>query len=331
MRRRACVGFAIGFAAPLGGRAQPKSRLPRVGIVFIMDPVAEMIGPNPQSPDMRAFLRGLREHGFVDGHNVVLERRSAEGRFERLPALMHEMAGLPVDVIVANGNGLADAQRATSTIPIVALVDRPVGTFARPSENVTGVVIDSGPGIYGKRLQLLKEIAPRSTRVAVMDYKYVDSVRTPGVHRRRRELEAVAPTLGLTLIPAGIDHVRDLPEVFATISRQRADAILEMGTDAAYVGRRTLIDFAARERLPAIYALREHVDAGGLVSYAPSLIYLYERCAAYVAKILKGAKPSELPFEQPTKLDLVVNSRTAKAMGLTLPRSIVLRAAEVIE
>lgn len=292
-----------------------------------------MAGPDPADSNVRAFLHRLGELGHVEGRNISIERRSAGGQLERLPALMAELVELRVDVIVAVGNAAHDAQLATSKIPIVAWIDDPVvagltSDLARPTRNITGVSGTASPAIYGKRLQLLKEAAPQTRRVAAIDFKYVDSVVTPGTHLRRLAAEAAARDLGLTLVAVGVDAPDEFEQAFAIIEKERADAIIDMGTPNNFVHRRRIIDFAAQRRLPAIYARRESPEAGGLMSYAPRELP-GSRMAVYVDKILKGAKPSDLPFEQPTNFELVINLKTARLLGLAIPQSL-LMAADVI-
>jgi len=292
-----------------------------------------MVGAKPVDSNVRAFVSRLHELGHVEGRNFSIERRSAEGQLDRLAVLMKELVVLPVDVIVTVGNAANDAQLATNTIPIVAWIDDPVAagltsSLGRPTGNVTGVSGTASPAIYGKRLQLLKEGAPRSLRVAAIDFKYVDSIVTPGTHLRRLAAEAAARDLGVTLIAVGVDNPKDFEEAFAIIVRERADAIIDMGTPNNFAHRRRIIDFAAQRRLPAIYARREFCEAGGLMSYAPRDLP-GDRMATYVDRILKGAKPSDLPFEQPTNFALVINLKTAAALGLAIPQSLLL-AAEVV-
>jgi ABC-type uncharacterized transport system substrate-binding protein len=324
----ACV-----VTAPLDARAQPAAKLPRVALVFPSVPLVDMVGPDPVDRNAREFVHRLRELGHVEGRNISIERRSAEGQLERLPVLMKELVELRVDVIVTVGNGAHDAQLATSTIPIVVWIDDPVAVgltsnLGRPTRNVTGVSGTTSPAIHGKRLQLLKEAAPKSLRVAAIDFKYVDSIVTPGTHLRRLAAEAAARDLGVKLIAVGVDNPEDFEQAFAAIVRERADALIDMGTPNNFAHRRRIIDFAARQRLPAIYARREFPEAGGLMSYAPSELP-GGRMAVYVDSILKGAKPSDLPFEQPTKFELVINLKTAARLGLAIPQSLLL-AAEVV-
>jgi len=331
-RRRAWLGLAGGLGLGLALDVQAQAKPARVALVFSYTPLAEMTGPEPTDSGARAFVRGLRDRGYVDGREVVLERRSAEGHPDRLAALMQEMVALRVDVIAATYQGVVEAARATNTIPIVGNIDDPVGlgltaTLARPSRNVTGITGDLS--MLSKRLQLLKEIAPRVRRVALIDYKYVDSRTTPGTHARRQEIGTTARELGITLIPVGADDVDEIDRALATIAAEGADGLMEAGNLITHAGRRAIVEFAARNRLPAVYSDREFVDAGGLLSYDGSLD-ASRRMAEYVAKILRGAKVIDLPFEKPTTFELVVNMKAANALGITVPQSVLLRADELI-
>ncbi len=278
-----------------------------------------------------AFREGLRENGFVEGESVVIEYRWAEGKLERLPAFAAELVNLKVDVIFAPPTPSAvAAHNATKTIPIVfALAADPVGnglvkSLARPGGNVTGlssVNVELG----AKRLELLKEAFPRISRVAVLH----NSADTSNQLQLKMSLEA-AKVLGVTLVPIGMQRPEDLEPAFATVITHHADAIFVMENPANFTTRKPLVSFVQRARLPAIYALREFVDDGGLMAYAVSTLDQFRRAAGYVAKILKGAKPGDLPVEQPTKFELVINLRTAKALGLTLAPSVLVRADEII-
>ena len=293
-----------------------------------------MQGPKPADGLTQEFVQRLRELGYVDGKSIFIERRSAEGEPERLPRIMNALVDLKVDVIVTLGRGVLAARRATSTLPIVALLDDPVAagvtaSLSRPSQNVTGVTFISGIAILGKSLQLLKQAAPGLRRVAVFDFKYVDANVTSPVHRRRLVVEAAARDLGLTLISIGVDSADDLGQAFAVVDRERVDALMDITSSVTYVHRRRIIDFAAARRLPAIYVCRTCVEEGGLMSYASSSDEAV-RLAEYVDKILRGAKPADLPFEQPSKYELVVNLKTAALLGLTIPQSLLL-VAEVVK
>lgn len=264
----------------------------------------------------------------------MIERRSAEGQLDRLPALMQEVVDLGVHVIVTAGAGAVPASQATSTIPIVALIDSPeisglTAGLARPSRNITGVTGGAGPGLHAKRLQLLKQAAPAMSRVAALDFKYVDARVTPGTHARRIELQEAARTLGLALMYVGAETVEDLASALEAIAAQRADGLIDVA--AVWSLRRQIIDFAAGRRLPAVYVDRGYVEPGGLMAYSASWVRLWRRMAEMTDRILRGAKPADLPFEQPTRFEqLVINARTARALGLALPNALLLRADEVI-
>jgi putative ABC transport system substrate-binding protein len=325
-RRRVLV--AIGLAAlpappPVLAQAQPKRR-PRIGYLAARSVDFEQAW-------LDAFRQGLRELGYVEGETVLLEVRHAAGRMERLPALAAELARLPVDVLVAASSTSAHAARkATGTIPIVIVSADPVGhglvaSLARPGGNVTGVS-DFHPGMVTKRLELLKEIAPAVSRVAVL-------VNPANVSHSRevKDLQAAAPALGMTLLVLEVRRPGDVDGVFATMGKQRFGALLLLGDPVISTPQRRIAEFAIRNRLPGIYTIREWTEAGGLMSYGTSFAHLYRRAAAFVDRILKGARPADLPIEQPTTFELVINRRTAKALGLTVPSSLLLRADQVIE
>jgi putative ABC transport system substrate-binding protein len=282
-----------------------------------------------------AFRQGLRELGYVEEQNLVLEYRYAEGSAERLPTLAAELVWLPVDVIVAGGTGaIRAAQNATSTIPIVMsgsfdpVQEGFVASLARPAGHITGLSFLQAD-LPGKRLELLKETVPQSTRIAVL-WNPVG----PGYASRQallQNLTVAARTLGLELHVVEVRQVDEVETAFTVLPQARVDALLVM-EDALVLSTRLarrLADLAATSRLPAMYSWREHVDAGGLMAYGPSLQETYRRAAFYVHKILQGAQPADLPVEQPTKFELVINLKTAKALGLTMPSSLLLLADEV--
>ena len=287
-------------------------------------------------PWMAAFRKGLQELGYVEGKNIVIEERYAKGRREKIPGLVAELVRLKVDVIVTHGGRtarIADrAAKATGrTIPIVVLTVNPVGTgliasLARPGGNITGLTMDPGPDFYAKRLQILKEIVPRARRIAVFW-----TPQFPSHRRQLREIEASAQVFGMTVVPLNYRKFDTLRHGFITAKSARSDALFIIGS--SYMGSRAkqLARLAIEFRFPAIYGVAKFPKAGGLMSYGTSFHDLYRRAATYVGKILKGAKPADLPFEQPSKLELVINLKTAKALGITLPRSVLLRADEVIE
>ncbi len=333
--RRTFVGSAAACAVMVSARAnaQRGGALPRVALVFNNIPLAEMAGADPAHRLARAFVHGLRDLGLVEGRNIIIERRSAEGRYDRLPGLIQDLLALQVDVVVAIGPALWAAKRATDATPIVAvgddgLVDEGVAAgLARPGRNLTGLTTEVGiEGMNGKRLQLLKEVVPKTLRVAFLGVS-----NRPLDRYRRSATEAAADALGLTLTWVVADTPDEFEAAFAAIGKDRADALLVDGTTVNYVHTRRIGEFAARLRLPAVYNWREGPEAGGLMSYGSNAADLYRRSATYVDKILKGAKPGELPIKRPTKFELVINLKTARALGITIPQSLLLRADEVID
>ncbi len=313
------------FAAPLAAQAQAPGKVARVGYVFA----------RVSSADQRlwdAARQGLRELGYVEGQNITLEVRWADGQSELLPELVAEVVRSKVDVlVVATTPGALAAKNATRTIPIVFVsVGDPVGnglvaSLARPGANLTGLGL-LNPEISGKRLELLKESLPSISRVAVLT--------NPGnpVHAVFwRETHTAAQTLGLQLQPIGVRSPEDFDEAFWAAARGRANALLAFD-DALTAGYRArLVALAAKYRLPAMYGFREFPEAGGLLSYGPNLLDQYRRTATYVDRILRGTRPSDLPVEQPTKFELVINRRTAQGLGLVIPPSVLARADQVIE
>jgi putative ABC transport system substrate-binding protein len=290
-----------------------------------------MAGQDPINPAARMFVHTLREHGYVEGSNLALERRSAEGHYERFPEIVRELVLLEVDVIVTITNAMTHAAReATRTIPIVmSLGSNPVEeglvqSLARPGGNITGLTLDPGHDIVAKRIQLLKEIVPTLSRLALLQSKAEPLAE-------REEIAMIAgQQLGVKLLIAEATPT-DYTYAFALIEREKPDGLL-VGLGAGnYSNRATIVDFAARNRLPAMYAFREDVAAGGLAAYGVDVIDLFRRAAGYVDKILKGADPAELPVEQPTKFQLIVNLTTARSLGLTLSPMVLARADEVIE
>jgi putative ABC transport system substrate-binding protein len=312
------------FAALLGAAAQPtSSRVPRIGY----------LAPVAASLLAEGFRRGLREVGYVEGQNVVIVYRSAEGRFDRLPGLAAELVGENVDVIVAQVTQASlAAKNATRTIPIVMLgVGDPVGagliqSISRPGGNITGT---SGVAVavVGKSLQLLTEVVPRVSRVAVL-WNPANSVFQTQL---LRETEAAARTLRVELRLVKARSPGELDSTLRAMSGQDAEAILILSDPVFATHRVRIVELVAKTHLPAMYGIREAAEAGGLMSYGPDYVELGRRGATYVDRILKGAKPADLPVEQPTKFELVVNLRTAKALGLTIPPSVLARADEIIQ
>ncbi len=282
---------------------------------------------------IKAFEEGLRSLGYRVGENVVIEYRFANGEMERLPALAADLVRLGVDVIVTGTNpSTVAAMKATTTIPIVMTnsVD-PVGaglvaSLARPGGNVTGLAVDAGDEIFGKRFELLKETLPNLSRVGILlnpDFALNRS--------RQTSMGETARTLGLTLVPVEARGLDALEQAFATMVRERAQAFVVQGDPVLFNYRGQIAEMAIRNRLPAVSVQREYAEAGFLLTYGADIRDLYRRSAAFVDKIFKGAKPADLPVEQPTKFELVINLKTAKALGLTVPPTLLARADEVIE
>ncbi len=312
-------------AAPVAAGAQPPKKVPRIGYVVPNTPTVS-------APYLEAFRQGLRELGYVEGKNIALEVRYAEGKPDRLPNLAAELVCLKVDLIVVVGSaGALAAKQATSTIPTVfVLVDDPVGaglvaSLARPGGNVTGLATFAGE-LIGKRLELLKEAVPRATRVAVLS-----EPAHPFHAADVSETRAAARALGVQLQVLELRGPHEFESAFAAMTREGADAVLVLPTILTFLHGRRIVDLAGKNRLPVMYAYRHQVEGGGLMSYGPILADMYRRAAAYVDKILKGAKPADLPVEQPTRFELVINMKTAKALGLKFPQSILIRADQVIQ
>jgi putative ABC transport system substrate-binding protein len=276
-------------------------------------------------------VHGLRDLGYVEGQNLVLERRSAEGKFERFGEIVAELVGRGTDVIATTGVEMAkEAKRVTTAVPIVMTgsVDPVragiVTSLARPGGNVTGLTINTGPEFEPKRIQLLKEVAPEASRVA-----YLGAADDWDSHEGKA-LRAAARTMGVTLVHAQHTPVH-YADAFTLITRERPHALFVARHPANYANRQLIADFAIEHRMPGMYPWREFVEAGGLMSYGVRVPDLYRRAAGYVDKILKGAKPADLPVEQPTRFELVLNLKTAKALGITIPPTLLARADEVIE
>jgi len=326
LERRAFVRLAVlgVIAAPLAAQAQQPGKVPRIGFLFFGSP-----GP---SPELDAFRQGLRELLYIEGQNITIEYRFASGRLERLPELATELVRLKLDVIVTPGTPASvAAKQATSTIPIVfagvadAVGAGLVANFARPGGNVTGLTSISAE-LGGKRLELLKEVVPKASRVAVL-YNPADRSNVLVL----KELQESAPALGLTLQPLEVRGPGEFEGAFVAMSRKRAHALFGAAGILTTEHRKAIVDLAAKSRIPAMWGERQFVEAGGLMSYAVNFYDQVRRAATYVDKILKGVKPGDLPVEQPTKFELVVNLKTAKALGLTIPQSILLRADHIIQ
>jgi putative tryptophan/tyrosine transport system substrate-binding protein len=333
MDRRALLGtLTVGTLGVLQfAAAQPASKVYRIGILSTSSPTSDMAGPQPRSPTTSALLGGLRELGYVYGEHFVTEPRGGEGKPERFPALAAELVRRQVDVIVSAGPPamLAAVRQATSTIPVVTTGSGdPVRygfaqSLARPGGNITGLSLQI-PETMGKRMELLRELVPRAVLVAVL--------RDPreGPPLNFQEAETAARALGRKLLPLEIRDAGEIAAAFKTATAAGAGALVVFpgGIPDAHAPR--IAQLAAASRLPAMYAFRYYVEAGGLISYGADLIANNRRAAAFVDRILKGAKPADLPFEQPAKFELVINLGAAKLLGLTIPQSLLLRADQVI-
>jgi putative ABC transport system substrate-binding protein len=328
MRRRVVgiIALVLGIlGAPLPAAAQPPGKVPRIGFLWASSP-----STNPHL--IEAFRQRLRELGWVEGQNIAIEYRTAEGKLERLPDLASELVGLKVDLIVAVATpGARAAKQATATIPVVMVgVGDPVGlgyvaSLARPGGNITGLSsmsVDLGP----KRLELLKETIPRVSRVGLM-WNPADPARALEV----RETQAAAEKLGLRLQSIEVRSPEEIERAFSAMPRERLDALIVQQDPLTILHRARIAGLTVKSRLPAISVFREFPEAGGLMAYGTNLADLYRRAATYVDKILKGAKPADLPVEQPTRFELVINLKTAKALGLTIPQSVLIRADQVIQ
>src|SRR3954447_11491055 len=327
MKRREFITLLGGATAwPLAARAQqPAGRIYRIGYLS---------GLSREQMLHKAFEEGLRSLGYRVGENVAVEYRFANGELERLPALATELVRLGVDIIIASGSNqiVVAAMKATTTIPIVmtASLD-PVGTgfvasLARPGGNVTGLAADTGSEILGKRFELLKEILPNLSRVGILFNPDVAAIRS-----RLTSMMEIAPTLGLTLVAVEARGLDALEQAFAIMVRERAQAFVMLGDSVLFNYRSQIVEMALRNRLPPASIQREYADAGFLLTYGAGLRDLYRRAAGFVDKIFKGAKPSDLPVEQPTKFELVINLKTAKVLEIVVPPTLLTRADEVIE
>jgi ABC-type uncharacterized transport system substrate-binding protein len=335
MDRRAFITIVGGniLAAPLVSEGQQTGKVYRVGLIVTTSPVSEMTGPEPIHPSVRAFVQGLRALGWVEGQNLILERRSAEGRFERFGDIVAELLRLKTDVIVAPGDLIPRAAKAiTTTVPIVMVTaEDPVGaglvqSLARPGGNVTGLMLVVGPEIEGKRLEIFREALPGVSRVAYLGSKQEKDWEGPWGQSVRTAAQALGLTLVLAEFPA-----RQYADAFAQVTRARAEAVFVSPSLLAFADRALVVELATRARVPSMFAYRQQVDLGGLMSYGVNVVDNFRRAASFVDKILKGIKPADLPVERPTKFELVINMKTAKALGLTIPQTLLLRTDHVIE
>jgi len=321
---RAAIAILVGSLGMAAKGFPQQPALPRrIGVLLVLF--------SPESKEAQAFRQGLRDAGYAEGRDVVLEWRSANGDYARIPELVADLVQRKVDVIVADTTFATQAVKyATSTIPIVmALVADPVGSglvtsLAHPGGNITGLSIMLAE-LSAKRLQLLKEAIPRLTRVAVLW-----NPATPYHQKAVEDLKAVALSLAIELSFVGVRTPEQFDPAFSAVSRAHAQALYVLEAPLFYTHRTTLLELASKARLPAMYGPREYVDEGGLMSYGANIGNVFRRSAGYVDRILKGAKPGDLPIEQPTKFELVINLKTARAIGITIPEAILLRADEVI-
>ena len=327
MPRRAFMAVIAGslLAAPLAAEAQQAAKVPRIGYLGLN------LATSPHLAE--AFRQGLRDLGYVEGGNVKIEYRDADGKYERLPALAAELVSLKVDLIVTGAfQATLAAKNATKTIPIIMVaVADPVrigliASLVRPGGNITGLALFAGTEIFGKHLELLKEAVPNLSRVAVLS-----NPANPMHVLRLREVEVAGRSLRVQLQILKAQGPEEFDSAFAAMTRERAGALYVVGDPMFVQHRRRFVELAAKSRLPTVYELKDYVEAGGLMSYGPSFLDLFRRAATYVDKILKGARPGDLPVEQPTEFELVINLKTAKALGLTIPQSLLQRADQVIE
>jgi len=327
MRRRQFITLLGGAAAtwPLAARAQQPAKIPRIG--FLGNSTATMeanlIGP---------LRDGLRELGYEEGRNVIIEFRWADGKYDQFPALVAELLAAKVDVIITAGTPATLAiKKATSTVPLVFIaVGDPVGTgvvpnLGRPGGNITGLS-SIAPDLEGKRLELLREVVPKLSHVAFF-LNPANAFHTASM----RQARVAAQSLGIKLQPMEVNKSEQLDGAFASIVKEKPDALLILADRIFLHNRKRMMEFAIHQRLPSVNAYRELVEAGGLISYGPSYEDMHRRAAVYVDKILKGTKPADLPIEQPTKFTLLINLKTAKTLGLTVPPTLVARADELIE
>jgi putative ABC transport system substrate-binding protein len=317
---------ALGLLAGCGRlpwqlQAQQPSRVFRIGF----------LSGDPASPTYESFRQGLRDLGYTEGQNLIIEYRFAEGSEDRYPALAAELVSLGVDVILVVGQGVFAARSATASIPIVmAGTNDPVGSgivasLARPGGNVTGLSL-LVTQVSGKRLELLREVVPGASRIAVLWYD-----RTPALLTEIREIESAARILGVQLVYLPVKEPDDFERAFEAATAGHAEALFTVLDSFTFTHRARLTQLTAARRLPAIYELRQFVDAGGLMSYGASVSSNMYRAAYYVDRILKGAKPADLPVEQPREFELVINLKTAQALGLTIPEHVLLQATEVVQ
>jgi len=328
MNRRRFIGaVAAGLSAmPRVSGAQDAARIWRIGFL-------EAGAPAANQHFLDAFKRGLREQGYVEGQNVVVVERWADGNVERFPGLLDELVQAKVDIIVvASTPGAVAAKAAVKTIPVIFVgAADPVGvgivaSLGRPGGNLTGFSQAEEEGLVGKRIELFREAVPPVDRLAL-----VWNPTAPGVALRLKEARSSATKFKVTIRPFEVRDAKELDGTFATIAKERFTRLMVLADPLTVRNRVHIVELAAKTRLPAIYPFLEFAHVGGLMAYGPSIPELFRRAAGYVDKIVKGAKPADLPVEQPTKFDFVINLKTAKALGLTIPRTVLARADEVIQ
>ena len=322
-RRRFCAGVALVVAVPVFIRAHAEPKVATIGFLANLSP-----GDTQWTLD--AFRAGLRDLGYVEGQSITIDARYAEGKLERLPALAAELVAARPDVIVTAGPQAARALKdATRTIPIVvAVVNDPVAaglvaSLSHPGGNLTGLTVQT-PELTAKRLELLRDVVPSARRIAVL------SDSTMGSGAGVPEAVDAASALGFVAKVYTVHSAADIGPAFQAIRRDKVDGLIVLASPMLNAHRKSLVQIVAQNRLPATYEVRAFVDEGGLMSYGPSFLQMYRRSATYVDKILKGAKPADLPIEQPTKFELVLNLTTAKVIGITIPQALLLRADELI-
>ena len=332
MDRRAFIGsVAVGALASRAASAQPARKVARIGIVGFAGTGSEMSGPEPTRPSVKALLQGLRELGYVYGRDFVTEPRGGEGRPELWPRLVAEVVDLQVDIIVAPGPIMTTLKQATATIPIVmAGASDPIGdgyiqSLRRPGGNITGLSLHE-IDTTGKRLELLKELVPSPAPVAVLWNNW-----RPESIRYWQAAETAARKRGWRLLKLEVREAGEVEAAFKAATDARAGSLLMIASRLFFSRARQLAELAARSRLPVMYDLAEYVEAGGLICYGADVVDLWRRAAVYVDKILKGARPGELPVEQPSKFELVINRKAAAALRLPIPPALLARADEVID
>jgi putative ABC transport system substrate-binding protein len=327
---RAIKRFSLVLSAWLSAlspyaEAQQAKKVPRIGYV-------DAGSPATTGHRAKAFVQGLRELGYVERENILIEYRWAEGNVGSLPLLVEDVVRLRVDVIVSSATpAIGFAKEQTTTIPIVmAGVTAPVevgfvASLSRPAGNITGLT-HLAPDLTGKRFELLKELLPRLSRVAVLW-----NPNQPGQLAAFKDAQVAAQALKVTVMSLEARNGEEIERVLSSVGKERAEALFELPDPLIFFNRKLIAEFAARHRLPSMYSFREYVEAGGLISYGTSFLDLFRRAATFVDKILKGAKPADLPIEQPTKFELVINLKTAKQIGLTIPPNVLARADKVIK